>query len=1175
MARRGPGNLPSWPPDEQDGAQPPLATTSSSGSDDTARGVGNAGQHAQGAARSAQGLPSVPQPGELDALDFGAWPFAHQPHSNSTATSSPYPAAQRPASPFSQQTGQGSHQPDYQHYVFPRDPPSQPFPPTDFIHPSFWNSAGASPGFSQQQPYGGQNQPGNGVSLSMLEMATSDPSRFPPSQPHSTLPPASTSAPSSLMALDEPAWRPTTNASPPLSADSTRASKRSRPDSSHSSTSWPGLDQSFAPDQPRYQAAAGVAAGGGTSFSTHPALQQLSQPPLEVRQGGAQGAYAAAGAGLGVGGSSGTVQSPMWGNAHAGAVPPSSGSGGPGSGSGSGSNGSQRGSTSTTAGGTGTGGSRKDSGFSPGMSIDQAIGAASSALGESWRKAAADEIDEEALPAESGATSANVGPNTKLVQRADKSCKKCRDEVEEGGDAERIARLQAKVAQLERQLKSASLTGKPASHSPAESQRSGEGAMPNNVFSVNSYPMDNAAASVSAAVQDIWAHKLRLGSEEADVLAAFLQQRSVSHMDVGRGSLAWRLGEPNMAKFLTFHLLDAALYACCSKLPGVKPLADCIDEYKTNIDVLNPQQQCAVAVLCALGARATPRHLVHSPARWLALPPAYLHAGERRELACRQLEARARELCWSHGFFDRTDLSILHSMVGLVQVLIYEEVLPKQSRFFCRSAIGMYLDLRHEALERNERTSLDPRSGPGTALFLADAVISSSCSRPSFITTGELDQYIVTDGVNIPDFPGSDLGDELKEITQRPLTREKLASALTTACLWLSTGRRPGAPSTLPLLKSLWKLIDKVHNAIQQLQQLLVSLSVNQVAGCEDEPYGLEHFVLLGVRYDAILVDLINLQHVYLIRNRNGPGVWAESEDDELLAAMRQESELRVRKCLKLSSFYAQLYLQSQDKHLVHHMLMELEMLPDWTVWAAQRIGTPGGPLSEEYELTENELDWYDSPFQQALELSSYYTPKATHRLQALAQARKRFQGREVKSVDEQLKTAPNPLPHSALPAVDSLNAQQAAISSHKPSNPRYHYDFPPHNKASISPLAPREDPESLFDVTSVMDDDAMPLPRQLYVFDSYGIAAAHGFPLSSQPPVPSADFVQANFRGQNWMEQQVPMPQHNETQAHFAHAGDALGGDTPEWMRSAGRGQDAPEPAPARSSQSGGRGAS
>ena len=217
------------------------------------------------------------------------------------------------------------------------------------------------------------------------------------------------------------------------------------------------------------------------------------------------------------------------------------------------------------------------------------------------------------------------------------------------------------------------------------------------------------------------------------------------------------------------------------------------------------------------------------------------------------------------------------------------------------------------------------------------------------------------------------------------------------------------------MLKSLWKLIDKVHNAIQELQQLLVGLACNQVAGCEDQPFGLEHFVLLGVRYDSLLVDLINLQHVYLcvpfpsspalrrrradvdptarsMKNRDGPGTWAEREDDPLLASMRQESELRVRKCLKLASFYAQLYLQSQDKHLVHHMLMELEMLPEWTTWAAQRVGQSGGPTSEEYEVSVDELEW----FQQALELSSYYTPKAAHRLQALSQARKRFQSREV-----------------------------------------------------------------------------------------------------------------------------------------------------------------------------------
>lgn len=85
-------------------------------------------------------------------------------------------------------------------------------------------------------------------------------------------------------------------------------------------------------------------------------------------------------------------------------------------------------------------------------------------------------------------------------------------------------------------------------------------------------------------------------------------------------------------------------------------------------------------------------------------------------------------------------------------------------------------------------------------------------------------------------------------------------------------------------------------------------------------------------------------------------------------------------------------------------MLMQLEMLPDWSVWAAQRVGTSGGPISPEYELSEMELDWsvllarqreqsrltrrMYFRLQQALELSSYYTPKAARRLEAFAKAR-------------------------------------------------------------------------------------------------------------------------------------------------------------------------------------------
>lgn len=53
-------------------------------------------------------------------------------------------------------------------------------------------------------------------------------------------------------------------------------------------------------------------------------------------------------------------------------------------------------------------------------------------------------------------------------------------------------------------------------------------------------------------------------------------------------------------------------------------------------------------------------------------------------------------------------------------------------------------------------------------------------------------------------------------------------------------------------------------------------------------------------------------------------GAWAEREDDPVLLEMREESMLRVRKCFKLTAFYAHLYLQSQDKHLVHVSLVHL-----------------------------------------------------------------------------------------------------------------------------------------------------------------------------------------------------------------------------------------------------------
>lgn len=118
-----------------------------------------------------------------------------------------------------------------------------------------------------------------------------------------------------------------------------------------------------------------------------------------------------------------------------------------------------------------------------------------------------------------------------------------------------------------------------------------------------------------------------------------------------------------------------ARVACCSKLPGIAPLAARIDRYKRDIDHLTPQEQCHVAVLCALGARASPHSQIlgvdtaklHAGAPSI---PLYLHAGERREMACRELEARARELCWRHGIISEPSLDNLDSLTGLVQLFV-------------------------------------------------------------------------------------------------------------------------------------------------------------------------------------------------------------------------------------------------------------------------------------------------------------------------------------------------------------------------------------------------------------------------------------------------------------------------------------------------------------------------
>jgi hypothetical protein len=86
---------------------------------------------------------------------------------------------------------------------------------------------------------------------------------------------------------------------------------------------------------------------------------------------------------------------------------------------------------------------------------------------------------------------------------------------------------------------------------------------------------------------------------------------------------------------------------------------------------------------------------------------------------------------------------------------------------------------------------------------------------------------------------------------------------------------------------------------VQRLQQHLVNLS-SAPAGYVDDPQAIDHAILLAVRADNSLVDLIMLIHVHLKDKYSASTFWPEKDGDEELERMRSESSMRVFKCLKL-----------------------------------------------------------------------------------------------------------------------------------------------------------------------------------------------------------------------------------------------------------------------------------
>ncbi|GAA5924303.1 Zn(II)2Cys6 transcription factor domain-containing protein [Sporobolomyces koalae] len=602
---------------------------------------------------------------------------------------------------------------------------------------------------------------------------------------------------------------------------------------------------------------------------------------------------------------------------------------------------------------------------------------------------------------------------SKVIQKADRSCKKCRERrvrcdrqypacarckkrredcsygtgvfvetVEEGSDTAKIAELESKVAHLETQLKNASIPYSkplPAQALPSRPSASPPAALP-------SLTREGLAAVVAHAVT------AGLTNEESNVLDDLLNEQEAlaayaNQQVPQRGS--------TRDTTITCFLLDASTSACCSKLPGLHLLRDRLPYFKANLQSLEPPHQLAVICLCAIGVR------VHATPNLFGIPTVtqadgtpihrlFRSVGARRERICHSLALLAMETSWDLGIVREKSYDNLDALVGLVQYLVHEEGRPEDARFFVRELVGMYLDLRHEELSAGTPTKLNEANT--TAVFLADGAVSSACQKPSFISPVDLQDYFASGGLRVPDLVNMQLGELIEEQLGAPLNRPAILGMLTSLCLYVfschrvfaqvSNPRRPSGSSILPFLRNLWTVLDQIHNAVQRLQQYLVHLSSNpsnsDVDG--DDPQAVDHAILLAVRADNSLVDLIMLIHVHLTEKYSASVFWPEKDGDEELEQMRTESSMRVYKCLKLLAFYCQLYLASQDKHNVFHLILRLEVLPNWTDLVAARIGSPGGPISEEFETTSEELEWFRS----ALELACYYSTRASARLEAL-----------------------------------------------------------------------------------------------------------------------------------------------------------------------------------------------
>lgn len=514
-----------------------------------------------------------------------------------------------------------------------------------------------------------------------------------------------------------------------------------------------------------------------------------------------------------------------------------------------------------------------------------------------------------------------------------------------------------------------------------------------------------------------------------------------AHYDVTESSADWTLARGAMAKMLAIHLVQSFFSSCCAYLPIFLPWQERKQWLLHNLDNLDPPSRVAVAVFCALGARASP----HSAILGIALPtPSPTDcfdeasaAGYRREQACRSLSAHALELGYSLSIAVDVSRQNLDSLLAVTQMLIFDELIPRRSRTAVMTALGQYKDLRAAG-------HLDPRHDTlehiNLPLLAADAVSAAYARKDPIISVHDIEQYFPRSPLPNPNLHRlhADLRACLDEHVDSAgaATHVGLWRAALVLLAWVTAGQRAfaavsvrratGPPATLTQdIRAIWSLLDQAHEGVRGLQEMLIHLD-RVPLGCAKDGCTDQHLRFV-TRLDKDLLDLFFLTHSLVTEH-----LGRDSLVGDTARIMYLESDNRIRKALKLIAFYAELYITSRDPHMTYHVFWQLEIFPSWPEIAVQRFGETGGPSDPALALSTTELDWLE----RGLVTASFYHPCAVPRLHELRQGR----ARRARSTPSTYSGSTNSLAlsqqrsqdyYAAPPPVPAPNNQNSPLFTH------------------------------------------------------------------------------------------------------------------------------------------------